>query len=59
MCVFQLEELIDKNVIVVRTLVAQRKRDRALLAMKKKRLREDQMKQLTDWLVNVEGLVRD
>ncbi|GMH33984.1 hypothetical protein BSKO_01818 [Bryopsis sp. KO-2023] len=53
----RLEEIIDKNVIVVRTLVAQKRKDRALLALKKKRLREDQMKHVDTWLLNVEGLL--
>lgn len=37
--------------------MAQKRKDRALLALKKKRLRDEQLKQLDNWLINVEGLV--
>lgn len=54
----QLEKRIDHNVAVAKELIAQQKRDRALLALKKKKLAENQLTNLHNWLLQVEGVVR-
>ena len=43
---------------MARKLVAAGKRDRALLALKKKRAAEHQQAQVQAWLLNVEDMVR-
>jgi charged multivesicular body protein 6 len=54
----QLEARIDQNVSVAKELLAAKKRDRALVALKKKKLNENQVKTIQAWLLNVEDMVR-
>jgi hypothetical protein len=56
--VLQLEKRIDADIIVARTLIAQKKKERALLALKKKKLSENQLQNIQAYLMNVEGMVR-
>jgi hypothetical protein len=53
----QLEKRIDQDIIVARTLIAQKKKDRALLALKKKKLSENQLQSIQAYLMNVEDMV--
>ena len=55
----QLEARIDQNVAVAKELLAAKKRDRALVALKKKKLNENQVKTIQAWLLNVEDMVRE
>ena len=50
----QLEDLIARELAIARELLAAKKRERALLALKKKRLREGQLEQIDAYLLNVE-----
>lgn len=43
---------------MARTLIAQKKKERALLALKKKKLSENQLANIQAYLLNVEGMVR-
>jgi charged multivesicular body protein 6 len=54
----QLEQRIAANIEVARQLVAQQKKERALLALKKKRLSEHQLASIQAYLMNVEDMVR-
>lgn len=54
----QLEKRIDQDIIVARTLIAQKKKERALLALKKKKLSENQLHSIQAYLMNVEDMVR-
>jgi len=54
----QLEKRIEHNVSVARELVVANKKDRALLALKKKKLNEHQLQMITAWVLNVEDVVR-
>lgn len=54
----QLEAALDRELSVARLLVAAGKKDRALLALKKRKLQEQQLTRLDVWLLNVEQLVR-
>jgi len=56
--VMQLEKRIDQDIIVARTLIAQKKKERALLALKKKKLSENQLQSIQAYLMNVEDMVR-
>ena len=42
---------------MARELVAAKKKERALLALKKKKLHEGQLEQIDAWLLNVESMV--
>lgn len=53
----QLEKRIEADIIVARTLIAQKKKERALLALKKKKLSENQLQNIQAYLMNVEGMV--
>lgn len=44
--------------MVARTLIAQKKKERALLALKKKKLSEKQLQNIQAYLMNVEDMVR-
>lgn len=52
-----LEQRIAANVAVARELVAQNKKERALLALKKKRLSEHQLASMQAYLMNVEDML--
>lgn len=54
----QLGTLIERELTVARTLLAQGRKDRARLALRKKRLQEAQLDRLDGWLLNVEEMVR-
>jgi len=49
---------VDRELAVAKELVADHKRDRALLALKRRRLHEQRLASLDAWLLNVEQLVR-
>lgn len=53
----QVEGIIDRELQIARQLIAQKKRDRALLFLKRKKIQEQQMERLDAWLINVEQLV--
>ena len=50
----QIEGLIAREIAVAKELIASKKRERALLALRKKRLREGQLEQIDAYLLNVE-----
>ena len=51
--------LVERDSSAARALVAKHQRERALLALRKKRLHEQQLDRLDAWLLNVEGLVSE
>jgi hypothetical protein len=53
----QLEKRIEADIIVARTLIVQKKKEWALLALKKKKLSENQLQNIQAYLMNVEGMV--
>ncbi len=53
----QVEGIIDRELQIARQLIAQKKRDRALLFLKRKKIQEQQVERLDAWLINVEQLV--
>lgn len=53
----QLEAVIDAEKQAAKDLVREKKKDRALLALKKKKVQEDLLKQVDAWLINVEQQV--
>ena len=50
----QVEGLIAREVETAKELLAAKKRERALLALRKKKLREGQLEQIDAYLLNVE-----
>lgn len=54
---FQLERVIEAEKDAARQLVQQKKRDRALIALKKKKAQEELLKQVDAWQMNVEQQV--
>ena len=54
---FQLEKVIEAEKEAARQLVQQKKRDRALIALKKKKAQEELLKQVGTWQMNVEQQV--
>ena len=50
----QVEDLIARELAIARELIAAKRRERALLALKKKKLREGQLEQIDAYLLNVE-----
>jgi charged multivesicular body protein 6 len=50
----QIESLIAREFEIAKELLAAKKRDRALLALRKKKLREGQLEQIDAYLLNVE-----
>ena len=48
---------MDREQEVARQLVAAGRKDRALLALKKRRLQQRQLEKLDAWVLNVEGMV--
>lgn len=55
--VFQLDAVIEAEKQAARELVREKKKDRALLALKKKKAQEELLKQVDAWLINVEQQV--
>eukprot|EP01025_Chloroclados_australasicus_P041318 TRINITY_DN43724_c0_g1_i1.p1 TRINITY_DN43724_c0_g1~~TRINITY_DN43724_c0_g1_i1.p1 ORF type:complete len:225 (-),score=42.72 TRINITY_DN43724_c0_g1_i1:410-1084(-) len=49
--------VIDRELQIAKELVAAKKKERAVLALKKKKLNEQQLQKLDDWLINVETLL--
>ncbi|KIZ00841.1 charged multivesicular body protein 6 [Monoraphidium neglectum] len=52
-----IEKRIEHNVSVARELITLNKKDRALLALKKKKLNEHQLQTIQTWLLNVEDML--
>ncbi|XP_059635316.1 vacuolar protein sorting-associated protein 20 homolog 2-like [Cornus florida] len=55
----QLEAVIEAEKQAARDLLREKKKDRALLALKKKKVQEELLKQVDAWLINVEQQVAD
>ena len=58
LCVCQLELRIDRHQDVAKQLLQEGRRDRALLALKKKKMTENQLGMLMTHVFNVESMVR-
>lgn len=54
---FQLDTVIEAEKQAARDLLREKKKDRALLALKKKKVQEELLKQVDVWLINVEQQV--
>ena len=54
---FQLEAVIEAEKQAARDLIREKKKERALLALKKKRTQEELLKQVDTWVINVEQQV--
>ncbi|PIN07000.1 putative protein predicted to be involved in protein sorting [Handroanthus impetiginosus] len=55
----QLEKVIEAEKQAAKDLLRDKKKDRALLALKKKKVQEDLLKQVDGWLINVEQQLAD
>jgi len=55
--IFQLDAVIEAEKQAARDLIREKKKDRALLALKKKKTQEELLKQVDTWLINVEQQV--
>ncbi|PKA53991.1 Vacuolar protein sorting-associated protein 20 like 2 [Apostasia shenzhenica] len=55
----QLDIVIEAEKQAARDLIRQKKKDRALLALKKKKAQEELLKQVDTWLINVEQQLAD
>ena len=55
---FQLEAVIEAEKQAARDLIREKKKDRALLALKKKKVQEELLQKVDAWLLNVEQQVR-
>ncbi|XP_022149415.1 vacuolar protein sorting-associated protein 20 homolog 2-like isoform X1 [Momordica charantia] len=55
----QLDAVIEAEKNAAKELVRQKKKDRALLALKKKKAQEELLKQVDAWLINVEQQLSD
>ena len=55
---FQLETVIEAEKQAAKDLIREKRKDRALLALKKKKTQEELLKQVDTWLINVEQQVR-
>lgn len=54
---FQLDAVIEAEKQAARDLILQERKDKALLALKKKKTQEELLKQVDAWLINVEQKV--
>lgn len=54
---FQLEAVIEAEKQAAKDLLREKRKDRALLALKKKKVQEDLLKNVDTWLINVEQQV--
>ena len=54
---FQLDAVIEAEKQAARDLIREKKKDRALLALKKKKAQEELLKQVDAWVLNVEQQV--
>ncbi|KAL0322780.1 UNVERIFIED_CONTAM: Vacuolar protein sorting-associated protein [Sesamum angustifolium] len=55
----QLEAVVEAERQAAKDLLREKKKDRALLALKKKKVQEDLLKQVDAWLINVEQQLAD
>ncbi|XP_042475298.1 vacuolar protein sorting-associated protein 20 homolog 2-like [Macadamia integrifolia] len=55
----QLDAVIEAEKQAARDLIREKKKDRALLALKKKKAQEEILKQVDNWLINVEQQLAD
>ncbi|KAG6477022.1 hypothetical protein ZIOFF_066272 [Zingiber officinale] len=55
----QLEVVIEAEKQAARDLIREKRKDRALLALKKKKTQEELLKQVDGWLINVEQQLAD
>ncbi|KAL6552095.1 hypothetical protein OROGR_008249 [Orobanche gracilis] len=55
----QLEAVIEAEKQAAKDLIREKKKERALLALKKKKVQEDLLKQVDGWLINVEQQLAD
>lgn len=55
----QLDAVIEAEKQAARDLIRQKRKDRALLALKKKKAQEELLKQVDGWLINVEQQLAD
>jgi charged multivesicular body protein 6 len=56
--IFQLVAVIEAEKQAAKDLIREKRKDRALLALKKKKTQEELLKQVDTWLINVEQQVR-
>lgn len=54
---YQLDAVIEAEKQAARDLIREKKKDRALLALKKKKAQEELLKQVDAWVINVEQQV--
>jgi Snf7 len=58
LCFIQLEAVIEAEVKAAKDLIAQKRKDRALIALRKKKAQEELLKNVDGWLMNVEQQVK-
>lgn len=54
---FQLEAVIEAEKQAAKDLLREKRKEKALLALKKKKVQEELLKQVDTWLINVEQQV--